>query len=81
MRIHFWFSRTEEKRQRRFLKIMPGFMVVMEVFKDLFLVSVHRFGIGYLPLHICSIGIFIFLLRELLPWRRAKKALGATISL
>ncbi len=42
----------------------------------LFLVSVHRFGIGYLPLHICSIGIFIFLLRELLPWRQAKKALG-----
>jgi len=69
-------SRMEEKRQRRLLKIMPGFMVVMEVFKDLFLVSVHRFGIGYLPLHICSIGIFIFLLRELLPWRQAKKALG-----
>ena len=42
-------------------------MVALEVFKDLFLVSVGRFGIGYLPLHVCSIGIFVFMFREYLP--------------
>jgi uncharacterized membrane protein YwaF len=48
----------------------------LEIFKDLFLVHVGRFGIGYLPLHICSIGIFVFLLREWLPLGRAKDAFG-----
>ncbi len=33
-------------------------------------------GMGYLPLHICSIGIFVFLLRELLPWKLAKDYFG-----
>ena len=69
-------TRMEERKQKRFLKSMPLFMVVMEVFKDVFLVSVNRFGIGYLPLHICSIGIFVFLLREWLPWKWAKIMFG-----
>jgi hypothetical integral membrane protein (TIGR02206 family) len=69
-------SKQEDARQRRFLKTLPLFMVFMEICKDSFLVSVHRFGIGYLPLHICSIGIFIFLLREWLPWEWAKKVFG-----
>lgn len=68
--------RLEEQKQKRFLKTLPIVMIVMEVFKDLFLVSVHRFGIGYLPLHICSIGIFVFLFREWLPWKWAKEAFG-----
>ena len=70
------FCRLEEQKQRRFLKLLPVVMLGMEIFKDGFLVSVHRFGIGYLPLHICSIGIFIFLLREWLAWRWAKDVFG-----
>ena len=58
------------------LKIIPVFMVGLEIFKDLFLISVGRFGIGYLPLHVCSIGIFIFLLREYLPYERSKAFFG-----
>ncbi len=69
-------SKQEDARQRRFLKTLPLFMVFMEICKDSFLVAVHRFGIGYLPLHICSIGIFIFLLREWLPWEWAKEVFG-----
>ena len=68
--------RCEDKRRRQIQKKIPVVMVIMEIFKDLFLVSVHRFGIGYLPLHICSIGIFVFLLREYLPWKNAKNVLG-----
>ncbi len=70
------FMRMDEKRRLKMLKCIPLLMVFLEVFKDLFLVSVHRFGIGYLPLHVCSIGIFVFLLREYLPWKKAKEFFG-----
>ena len=70
------FRRLDEAKRRRCLKLIPISMVILELFKDLFLVSIHRFGIGYLPLHVCSIGIFAFLLREFLPWSRAKELFG-----
>ena len=72
----FYTRRLEDKKQRQFLKLLPVLMFGMELGKDAFLVSVHRFGIGYLPLHICSIGIFVFLLAEWLPWRCAKEVFG-----
>ena len=74
--ILLFIIRLEDRKQRGILKTIPVLMLGMEVFKDLFLISVHRFGIGYLPLHICSIGIFVFLLREWLPWRWAKDVFG-----
>ena len=70
------FRKMNDKRQQSVLKMLPVLMVFLEVCKDLFLISVHRFGISYLPLHICSIGIFVFLLREYLPWIRAKEIFG-----
>lgn len=69
-------SRLEEGRQRVILKTLPIIMLAMEIIKDSFLISVNRFGIGYLPLHICSIGIFVFFLREWLPWTWAKDVFG-----
>ena len=42
--------------QRVALKAIPLVMLVLEVAKDLFLLSIHKFGLGYLPLHVCSIG-------------------------
>ena len=68
--------RLSDRKQWMVLKIIPIFMAALEIMKDGFLISVHRFGIGYLPLHICSIGIFVFLLREYLPWGLAKEILG-----
>ena len=72
----FSFTQKKKKKQRFILKSIPLFMVFLEIFKDLFLVSVHRFGLGYLPLHVCSIGIFVFLFREFLPWQWAKEVFG-----
>lgn len=64
-------------RKRMFIiKLIPVVMLFMEIFKDAFLISVHRFSVAYLPLHVCSIGIFIFLLREYLPWKWAKDFFG-----
>ena len=70
------FKRLNDKKQRIVLKAIPVFMVLLEAFKDLFLVRVGRFGLGYLPLHVCSMGIFVFFLREYLPWEGLKRALG-----
>ena len=70
------FRKMNEKRQRLVLKAIPLSMVGLEAFKDLFLVHVHRFSLGYLPLHVCSVGIFVFLLREFLPWKKAKAVFG-----
>ena len=70
------YSRTGDQKKKVILKVIPVFMCILELFKDAFLVSVHRFSLGYLPLHACSIGIFVFLLREFLPWNRIKAILG-----
>ncbi len=70
------FKRADADRQRKILKAIPEIMVIAEIFKDMFLISVHRFGLGYLPLHFCSFGIIVFLLREFVPSERFKDILG-----
>ncbi len=74
--VYILFFKTDEKKQNKILKVIPLLMVALEIFKDGFLVSVNRFGLGYLPLHACSIGVFVFLLREFLPWKKAKAFFG-----
>ena len=72
----FLYRKADEKKQRIILKVIPIFMAALEIFKDMFLIKVHRFGLGYLPLHVCSIGIFVFMLREFLPWKKVKDIFG-----
>ena len=74
-----FFKKRPEEKQRKILKIFPLVMIVLEIMKDSFLVAIHRFGIGYLPLHFCSFGIYVFTLREYLPWKWAKDWLGEEI--
>lgn len=69
-------DREDGAAQKKVLKVIPVFMLFLEAVKDLFLVAIDRFSIGYLPLHVCSIGIFIFLLREYLPWKRGRQYFG-----
>ena len=45
------------RNRKKVLKAIPVVMFLMEIFKDCFLIRVHRFGLGFLPLHICSIRI------------------------
>ena len=42
--------------QRRILQGIPLLMVLLECCKDLFLIRTGHFGVGYLPLHLCSLG-------------------------
>ena len=66
------FLRLETGKRNRVLKAIPVIMLFMEIFKDGFLILVRRFGPGFLPLHLCSIGIFVFLIREFTPSQRIK---------
>ena len=72
----FVIQKQSKKTRDMIMKMIPLFMVFLEVIKDLFLVSAGRFGVGYLPFHVCSIGIFVFLLREFLPWKKTKEFFG-----
>ena len=56
----------------RYVRIIPAVMLVMEIVKDLYLVRVGHFGLGYLPLHLCSLGIPVFLLSAFLPRPRGR---------
>ena len=71
-----FFTGRNKKTKERILKAIPLSLILLETFKDLFLVSAGRFGIWYLPLHVCSMGIFVFSLAEYLPWKKAKKVFG-----
>ncbi|MCH4192964.1 MAG: YwaF family protein [Butyrivibrio sp.] len=59
--ILYLIRHMSEAHQQLSIRVIPLLMVALETWKDLFLVSVHRFSLGYLPLHLCSIGIFVFL--------------------
>ena len=47
------------------MRVFPWIMVCLEIFKDLFLAKAGHFGVGYLPLHLCSLGVFVFLAASL----------------
>ena len=44
------------------LAIRSNPMLALECFKDVLLLSQGHFNAGYLPLHLCSLGVFLFLL-------------------
>ena len=58
----FLFRRMPEERKNLWMRVIPWVMAALECFKDLFLIQAGRFGAGYLPLHLCSLGLFVFLL-------------------
>lgn len=67
------FAGLGRPRRDAFLKAVPVLMAAMELIKDLYLLQKDMFGTGYLPLHLCSLGIPVFLFSVFLPsgrWRR-----------
>ena len=45
-----------------FVKCLPVLLLIMECSKDYYLFSIGRFDEGYLPLHLCSLGIPVFIM-------------------
>ena len=59
------FLAAKDDRRAASMKVLPWIMVGLELFKDVFLISVGHFGVGYLPLHLCSLGVFVFIAASL----------------
>lgn len=56
-----WFSKRSKEGKQKILRIIPFAMILLELFKDAFLIRSGHFSVGYLPLHLCSLGLFLFL--------------------
>lgn len=55
------FRRRSPDAQNRLMKILSVSMVVMELAKDFILAALGAFTVGYLPLHLCSLSMFVCL--------------------
>ena len=53
--------KTAPARREWLLRFLAGAMVAMEVAKDVALGTIGAFSVGYLPLHLCSLAMFICL--------------------
>ncbi len=53
--------RMTKRSRGLLLKVLAALMVAMEVIKDLVLGNMGSFSVGYLPLHLCSLDMFICL--------------------
>ncbi len=57
-----FFRRLSEKGQDRWKKIVALLIVLDEIYKDIGLHIGGNYSVGYLPLHLCSINIFLIAL-------------------
>jgi hypothetical integral membrane protein (TIGR02206 family) len=59
--VLWWFKRQSKALQNQVLRAMSVAMIIMELLKDFILGVIGAFSIGYLPLHLCSIAMFLCL--------------------
>lgn len=62
-----WFVRLSQHSQALTLRVLAVLLLAGNLVRDLFLLSIHRMSIAYLPLHLCSFSIFVYLLHAFLP--------------
>lgn len=72
-----WYHRAGEAARLRALRILSALMLTDEVGKYVMTASTGQWEWGYLPLHLCSINIFICLWHSIHPNRTAKEFLYA----
>ena len=65
--LTLWFKKQPLRRQNTFLKILACLMLAGNLVRDLFLLIIGRMSLAYLPLHLCSFSIFVYLLHAFLP--------------
>ncbi|MBO4375458.1 MAG: YwaF family protein [Lachnospiraceae bacterium] len=69
--------RRHEGARKGILAAISILLPLTEVFRIIFLLRTGRFGIGHLPLHLCSLSIIFYPLYAMLRPCRIKKFLGA----
>lgn len=62
-----WFAKAGEKGRRYWKRVVAILLVLDEVFKQAMLFSGGRFELGYLPIHLCSINIFVIAIHAFKP--------------
>jgi hypothetical integral membrane protein (TIGR02206 family) len=58
----FWYRNLSTKGRDRWRKIVAILIVLDELYKTIFLLIGKRYMLSYLPLHLCSINIFVIAL-------------------
>lgn len=74
--LTFW--RCSFSGQTKYLKVLAVCMLAGNLARDAFLFSIGRMSLAFLPLHLCSFSIFVYLLHAFLPERQDEKT-GAVI--
>ncbi len=63
----FWYRRLTQSGKKRWKKTVAVLLIIDELFKDVMLLIGGRFEAGYLPLHLCSINIFLITIHAWFP--------------
>lgn len=71
-----WFLHSTKGQRRRIQKGTALALLAGNLLRDLFLFSIGRMSVAYLPLHLCSFAIFVYLLQAFLP-KRCSNLAGA----
>ena len=58
--------RLRPAKRKHLMRWMAGMMIALELGKDAYLIGTGAFSVGYLPLHLCSLAMFLCLY---LAWR------------
>ena len=64
-----WYRKLDEKGKDRWKKAVAVLLILDEIFKDVMLLIGGRFSSGYLPLHLCSINIFLIAIHAWKPFK------------
>lgn len=70
------FIKSGKQKRNAILKAIPIFLLCMEASKWIVLFSIHQANIGMLPLHLCGLAVYDFLLTSFLPSEKARSFFG-----
>jgi len=83
----FLYRKVSEKTRKTILIVLVCLMIADELFKDIGTIATNQFRLEFLPLHLCSINIFVALAYVIKPsktlanWLYAVSLPGAVIAL
>jgi len=63
----YFYRRMQTSRQKKFLIVIALLLLVIEIVKIFLLIITEKFEWDYLPLHLCSINIFVILSHSIKP--------------
>ena len=72
-----FFSRRTERTKNAVRLAVPLILIALEIWKDSLLAIEHEMSTGYLPLHLCSLGIPVFLAYSVCKLKESKKRTAA----